>query len=107
MKNLPFKLKISLYYLSFIIILFSSMMYIIYVTSSNSSLNKSDDKLLDTINQSKEHITYKDGVFIFDEDLLEFDDVSIIIYDKYGNRMYGQAPRLFSTDTPFNSGLVK
>ncbi len=53
MKNLPFKLKISLYYLSFIIILFSSMMYIIYVTSSNSSLNKSDDKLLDTINQSK------------------------------------------------------
>ncbi|MFA5693178.1 MAG: HAMP domain-containing sensor histidine kinase [Acholeplasmataceae bacterium] len=104
--KLPFKLKITLWYSGFMFILLSVTLYIIYSMSSSSLMNQTDQKLISNLNRAKQYITYQDGVFDFDSNILELDDlVTVLIYDEYGNILYGNPPRLFSIDTPFNSGL--
>ncbi len=106
MKPLPFKLKITLYYTLFMMLFMVFTLGVIYTMGASSLLNRSDASIISTLNNAQDYIEYKDGIFKYDDYMQRLDEsVIVVIYDKYGNLLYGSIPRLFPVDAPFSNTL--
>ncbi len=107
MKRLPFKLQITLWYSGFMILFLAITLTIIYTMSATSMLSKTDESLINTLDKAQDYVTYRDGVFRYDEYMHRLDEsIAVVVYDQFGNVLYGEVPRLFPVDTPFSNVLA-
>ncbi len=102
---MPFKTKISAWYGFFMVLLLSVILVFVYLSSATSLLNQTENKIDETLEESKEYITYKNGTFDFSDNLSEFEEISVLIYDQYGNTLYGTPPKRFNVEEKFRESL--
>ncbi len=104
MKRFPYKLRISLWYTAFMVVILASTLSIIYAMSSSSLLNKTEESVSNAIAKAHDYIKYENGVLKYNDRIQSIDDtVTIVIYDKYGNTLYGVTPRQFPVDANFSN----
>lgn len=98
--RISFKNQIILWYTLLTILILSSTLFVVYYISSNNAKNSAIQILDLSLESTTEDIRYTSGIFNFDK-ISDNDDISLVIYDIYGNVLYGNAPRLFPIDSSF------
>ena len=106
MKRLPYKLRITLWYTAFMVIILGTTLSVIYAMSASSLMSTTENSISKALVKTQDYIKYENGVFKYNERIQTIDDtVTIIIYDKYGNSLHGTTPRQFPMDVAFSNTL--
>lgn len=106
MKRLPYKLRITLWYTAFMIVILASTLSIIYAMSASSLMSKTEETITNSIAKAHDYIKYENGILKYNDRIQTIDDtVTIVIYDIYGNTLYGIPPRQFPVDASFSSTM--
>ncbi|MDL2281088.1 HAMP domain-containing protein [Selenomonadales bacterium OttesenSCG-928-I06] len=92
MKNLSIKWRVTLWFAGFMAVIMAVVLIVMAVTSSNMSRTYVEDALIRAVVESGQEIEMEDGELELDDDLEEFEGVTIFVYDLDGTLLYGKPP---------------
>lgn len=99
MKNIPIKIKITLWYTVFMTLLVILILGILLEAGSSRFFSNTSNRLKNTVLRSFREIDYRYGRLDFDEDFiiegLE-NSIYLSVYDTEGNYLYGRLPSFYN-----------
>lgn len=101
MKLFDIKIKITLWYTFFMILLVSGVLYIFVEFTGATILDKQKSELIEVVHDTIEDIEDRDDIKFFD------DGVFILLYNEKGKFLDGTAPYGFSLDYPLKEGKIE
>lgn len=108
MKHLSLKLKLTLWYSFFMVLLASAAIAVLLSLSNREILAVTQTNLKENVQDSPEDLFYEDGHFDIDSDFYTLeDDVYLSLYDQDGNFLYGKIPHGFDQVPPFSDGTLQ
>lgn len=108
MKKMSIKLRVTLWYVIFMIMMVALVLVCILSISSNMLRSAGQTQLKSIVQEAFDEIEYEDGGLEIDDDLDYFQNgIYLSVYDQYGNLLYGKTPTGFSSDTPLTQDIIQ
>lgn len=108
MKKFSVKMKVTLWYASFMMLLVLFMLGFLFFIGEEMVSSGTQNILIETVESSYNEIEYDDGKLEIDDDL-EFSSAGMYlsIFDSTGELQYGRVPNIFSTTLKFTNGTIQ
>jgi len=108
MNRLSIKIKVTLWYVAFMLIIVLLVLTFILSISDNLLRSSSQSQLKSIVEKSLEEIEFDDGALEIDDDLDFFQNGAYLsVYDKNGSLVYGRTPSDFTGNIAFSSGEMQ
>lgn len=108
MSRLSLKLKLTLLYTSFMILVICLALGILFSLSSREILTSTQAVLEQQVSRSVDDIDIKDGTYEIDRDFYSVEDgVYLSVYDQDGYFLYGKIPYGFDAAPEFSDGETR
>lgn len=108
MNKLSIKAKVTLWYMSFILLIVVSLMIFIVAASDRLLQSSSQNKLKDAVENCLSEMEYDDGELEIDDDLDFFQDgIYLSVLDEDGQQLYGRVPSAYQSQTGFFTDKVQ
>lgn len=104
MKRLSIKWRVTIWYTGFFAVLVVAVVAFVYQSSLRTTTAFIQQNLMYAVMDAADEIEYDDGLDV-DKDVEEFDDVSILVYDREGKLYYGHRPDGFAA--PISPGQLQ
>lgn len=108
MKKLSVKMKVTLWYASFMILMVIFILGFLFFIGEYVVSSGSQDRIIRIVENSYDEIEYDEGKLEIDDDL-EFSSsgMYLSIFDKQGDLQYGHVPNVFTTNFDFKDGVMQ
>lgn len=108
MKNVSLKVKLTMLYTFFMLLIICAVLALLLSLSSREVLSASKTKLRERVNNSTEDIVLRDGELKIKSDFYSVSgDIYLSLYDTSHYFLYGKIPYGFNTDLDFADGEVR
>ena len=108
MKKLTIKLKITLWFTLFMILLSAAIFAFISLVSSSSAAQNTRGALVSLIDYNMREIEYDDGQLDIDDDYVSFrNGIYSLVFTENGVKVSGYAPYAELEGEPFESGVIR
>lgn len=108
MKRLTLKMKLTIVYTFFMILVTCMALMILFSLSNRELLSSTQAKLRDHVENSLDDIEEDDGKLEVDSDFYSVEDnVYLSVYDKNGYFLYGKIPYGFDEQPDFSDGEIR
>lgn len=108
MNKLSIKAKVTLWYMSFILLIVVSLMIFIVAASDRLLQSSSQNKLKDAVENCLSEMEYDDGELEIDDDLDFFQDgIYLSVLNEDGQQLYGRVPSAYQSQTGFFTDKVQ
>lgn len=108
MSRMSLKIKLTILYTFFMVIVTCAALLILFSLSSREVLSSVQTKLENRVQKSVEDIDYKEGEFVIDNDFYSvFRDIYLSIYDENMYFMFGKIPHGFDENPGLSDGEMR
>lgn len=108
MKRISLKLKLTLLYTFFMVLLTCAALAILFSLSNREMLASVQSKLKERVQESVEDIRYRQGELTVDSDFYSVtEDVHLSLYDSNMYFLYGRVPHGFNQPSEFADGQLR
>jgi len=108
MRKLSIKLKITLWFTAFMVLLCAVVFAFIAVVSNQAAAQDARNALTALVEKNTREIEYDDGKLEIDDDFVPFQNgVSCILFYEDGTKISGNAPYTALEEDPFEDGSVR
>lgn len=108
MSRMSLKIKLTILYTFFMVVVTCAALQILFSLSSREVLSSVQTKLENRVQESVDEIDFKDGEFVIDNDFYSvFRDIYLSIYDENMYFMYGKIPFGFNESPELSDGEVR
>lgn len=98
MKKLPLKLKLTLFYSFFMVLISGIALAILFSLSSREILSSAQNMLKEQVSESLDDIELRDGTLKIDSDFYSLEhDIYLAVYSPDGQFLYGKVPHGMDT----------
>jgi len=106
--KLSIKAKVTLWYMSFILLIVAALMIFVVAASDRLLQSSSQNKLKDAVENCFSEMEYDDGELEIDDDLDFFrDGIYLSVLDEDGEQLYGRVPSAYQSQTGFFTDQVQ
>lgn len=108
MKKLSVRLRITLLYTFFMIVLTAASLFLLFSLSSREVLTSAGAELEEEVHESVEELTIQNGEVRVDSDFYSLEKgVYLALYDEQGYFLYGRVPYGFDVQPEFEDGNLR